>query len=101
LTSAFIAGLSDVIAQRLISGGYKNWRRTLALAIYGFLWNGPSAHFWQSFMENLFRGSSGLQTVLKKVGMQHQMACLLPGFVGKACAKPWEHRQSGQELADR
>ncbi|GFH14360.1 uncharacterized protein HaLaN_10399, partial [Haematococcus lacustris] len=51
LTSAMIASISDIVAQRIISGGYRNWRRTLAMAIYGFLWNGPSAHFWQMFMQ--------------------------------------------------
>ncbi|KAL6764900.1 hypothetical protein V8C86DRAFT_2465382 [Haematococcus lacustris] len=67
LTSAMIASISDIVAQRIISGGYRNWRRTLAMAIYGFLWNGPSAHFWQMFMESMFQGSTGLLTVLKKV----------------------------------
>uniref|UniRef100_A0A7S0N794 Peroxisomal membrane protein MPV17 n=1 Tax=Chlamydomonas leiostraca TaxID=1034604 RepID=A0A7S0N794_9CHLO len=67
LTSAFIAGLSDVIAQRIISGGYKNSRRTLAIACYGLIWNGPSAHFWQKFMEYLFPGKTDMKTVLKKV----------------------------------
>lgn len=101
LTSAFIAGLSDVIAQNLISGGYRNWQRTLAIAIYGLVWNGgclpqhplspccacpaplrlrlahklllcahmpgPSAHFWQKFMEFVFQGKSDIATVLKKV----------------------------------
>jgi peroxisomal membrane protein 2 len=41
LTSAFIAGLSDVVSQRIVTGGYKNYKRTLALAIYGLVWNGP------------------------------------------------------------
>ena len=51
LTSACIAGLSDVIAQRIISGSYKNVNRTLAVALYGLLWNGPSAHAWQVSQE--------------------------------------------------
>lgn len=67
ITSACIAGLSDVIAQNIISGGYKNWRRTLAIAVYGLVWNGPSAHYWQKFIEWLFKGKSDLNTVLKKV----------------------------------
>ncbi len=60
LTSAFIAGLSDVLAQRIVSGGYKSWRRTLALAVYGLCYNGPSAHYWQKFLEVLFRVGGGL-----------------------------------------
>ncbi len=69
LTSACIAGLSDVIAQRIIKGHFStdhNWRRTLAIVFYGFLWNGPSAHFWQKLMEWLFKGKSDMATVLKK-----------------------------------
>lgn len=53
--------------QRIISGGYKNSRRTLAIACYGLIWNGPSAHFWQKFMEYLFPGKTDMKTVLKKV----------------------------------
>lgn len=51
LTAAVIAGTSDVIAQRALNGRHTNMRRTLAVAIYGLLWNGPSAHYWQKFME--------------------------------------------------
>ena len=33
LTSMFIAGLSDVIAQRIMAGGHKNFKRTVYLAL--------------------------------------------------------------------
>lgn len=46
LTSAFIAALADVIAQRILTGGYKSPKRTLACALWGLIWNGPSAHYW-------------------------------------------------------
>lgn len=67
LTSAFIAGLSDVAAQGIINGRHTSWRRTLALACYGLIWNGPSAHYWQRFLEVLFKGKSDIGTVLRKV----------------------------------
>ena len=67
LTSACIAGLSDVMAQNILSGRYSNWRRTLAVACFGFLYSGPSAHYWQKFMEYIFQGKKDLQTVLLKV----------------------------------
>ena len=33
LTSACLAGLSDIVAQRIVSRGALNWRRTAALAV--------------------------------------------------------------------
>lgn len=33
ITSATLAGLSDIVAQRIISRGALNWRRTAALAV--------------------------------------------------------------------
>lgn len=67
LTSAAIAGLSDVVAQTIISGRYSNLKRTLAVACFGFLYSGPSAHYWQKFLEWLFSGRKDMQTVLTKV----------------------------------
>lgn len=67
LTSAVIAGCSDVLAQGLISGRYSNWRRTLALAAFGLVWSGPSAHYWEMFMEWLFSGESDGFTMFRKV----------------------------------
>ena len=29
-------------------------RRTVAVALYGLLFSGPSAHYWQQFMQWLF-----------------------------------------------
>lgn len=67
VTAACIAGLSDIIAQRMLFGGYRSPRRTFLCASYGLLWNGPSAHYWQKFVETLFMGKRDLVTVLKKV----------------------------------
>jgi peroxisomal membrane protein 2 len=67
LTAACIAGLSDVIAQRILVGRYRSPYRTLLCALYGLLWNGPSNHFWQKFMEKLFRGKTDNLTVIRKV----------------------------------
>ncbi|KAG2446540.1 hypothetical protein HYH02_008527 [Chlamydomonas schloesseri] len=67
ITSACVAGLSDVIAQFITQGSYKNWKRTLAVAAFGAAYTGPSAHFWQKFMEWLFSGKVDIGTVLLKV----------------------------------
>lgn len=59
LTAATLAALSDVLAQRLTSRKAPfNWRRTLAISLFGFLWTGPSNHFWQLLLESLFQGAA-------------------------------------------
>ncbi|KAG2492727.1 hypothetical protein HYH03_008893 [Edaphochlamys debaryana] len=68
ITAACVAAFSDLVAQAITSGGLpKNWRRTLAVACFGFLYTGPSAHFWQTLMEWLFAGRKDFQSVLLKV----------------------------------
>lgn len=52
LTAAVLSALSDLLAQRLAGTARTpvNWRRTLAIGLYGFIWAGPTAHFWQQFL---------------------------------------------------
>ena len=52
LTAAVLSALSDLLAQRLAGTARTpvNWRRTLAIALYGLVWAGPSAHYWQQFL---------------------------------------------------
>jgi hypothetical protein len=44
VTAGLIAALSDIIAQKLspgkVGGPAINWRRTLAIALYGMTWTG-------------------------------------------------------------
>ena len=55
ITAGVLAGVSDLLAQRLSSRGTPaNWRRTLSIALYGFLWAGPASHYWQQALERLF-----------------------------------------------
>jgi peroxisomal membrane protein 2 len=65
LTSALIAALSDAIAQAVSSSARPSYsssssssfwfrydpRRTLKMALLGLVWSGPSAHFWQAFLQ--------------------------------------------------
>ncbi len=44
-----------------------NWRRTAAMVAYGGLWSGPSMHFWQLFVERVFRGGQAQGQLWKKV----------------------------------
>lgn len=53
-TSACIAALADTFAQRLTSSKTSlNLRRSFLVATYGFLWIGPSNHYWHSYLERL------------------------------------------------
>lgn len=54
ITAGVLAGVSDLLAQRLSSGAPTNWRRTLSIALYGLAWAGPASHYWQQILESLF-----------------------------------------------
>lgn len=56
ITAGVLAGVSDLLAQRLsgTSSSGTNWRRTLAIALYGVVWSGPAGHYWQQVLERLF-----------------------------------------------
>lgn len=66
VTAGVLAGSSDLLAQRL-SGGSINWRRTLAIALYGVVWSGPAGHFWQQALERLFPDKKDPLRSAKKV----------------------------------
>ena len=60
--------MADLIAQRISRRSQLNWRRTLAIALYGLVWGGPSNHFWQLFLEKAVprrRGGDALRPVKK------------------------------------
>ena len=67
ITSGTLAALSDITAQKLASNAPLNWRRTLALAAFGFVWSGPSNHYWQLFTNQLFKGKKDAASVAQKV----------------------------------
>lgn len=67
VTSGIIAGVSDLVAQKILGHQHVQLRRTALMAIFGALWSGPSAHFWQKFMERCFGSGKNLATALKKV----------------------------------
>lgn len=39
-----------------------------ALQLFGLIWSGPSAHYWQNFLQRVFEGKSGPTVALQKVG---------------------------------
>ena len=68
ITSGSLAALSDITAQKLVSNAPLNWRRTLAMALFGLVWSGPSNHYWQKFTNQLFKGKKDVASVVQKVG---------------------------------
>jgi len=70
VTAALLAGLADIIAQRLGSSRAQlNWRRTLSIALYGLVWGGPSNHYWQIALERLFPTRSDPMRPVLRVGL--------------------------------
>lgn len=70
ITAAIIAALADIIAQRLSSKRDRlHWRRTIAIAIYGLIWGGPSNHFWQYILEHIFSNKDDPLRAMKKVAL--------------------------------
>lgn len=83
LTSAAVAALSDALAQWISSSAPKHNKqprydlaRTLKFALLGLVWSGPSAHYWQSFLQRAVPppplGASperAAATLLKKVAL--------------------------------
>lgn len=68
ITAAVLAGVSDLVAQKLAARKAPvNWRRTAAMVAFGGVWSGPSNHFWQIFVERVFRGQSGGSLLMQKV----------------------------------
>ncbi|DBB08125.1 hypothetical protein WJX82_004659 [Trebouxia sp. C0006] len=67
ITSGSLAALSDITAQKLVSNAPLNWRRTIAMALFGLIWSGPSNHYWQKFTNQLFKGKKDAASVVQKV----------------------------------
>ena len=67
ITSGSLAALSDITAQKLVSNAPLNWRRTLAMALFGLVLSGPSNHYWQKFTNQLFKGKKDAASVAQKV----------------------------------
>ncbi|KAI3430384.1 hypothetical protein D9Q98_004979 [Chlorella vulgaris] len=68
ITASLLIGASDLLAQRLTLGAAPtNWRRTLCMCAYGFLWAGPAGHYWQQILESLFPDKHDPLRTVKKV----------------------------------
>lgn len=70
ITAALLAALADLVAQRLSATSSRqglNWRRVIALALYGGIWGGPSNHYWQGMLDRIFPSKKDPLRPVKKV----------------------------------
>ncbi|THU61310.1 hypothetical protein C4D60_Mb07t21950 [Musa balbisiana] len=74
ITSGVLAGCSDAIAQKISGVKRLQLRRMFLLMLYGFVYAGPFGHFLHKFMERLFKGKKGKDTVAKKVLLEQLTA---------------------------
>jgi len=67
-TSACIQACSDTLAQKLSGAKKLDLRRTMLMSLFGYAWVGPSMHYWQKWLEVLFKGqkSRSPRTVVSK-----------------------------------
>lgn len=65
LTSAAIFSLSDLISQ-LIGQRDLSIKRNILAALWGAVWAGPTAHYWQNLMHKMLPGKD-MRSVLMKV----------------------------------
>jgi protein Mpv17 len=67
-------GLGDVLAQVFISGGPFDWKRFITLSIFGFIYHGPSGHFFYNWLDSKVPGTDG-KSVATKVAIDQLIWC--------------------------
>lgn len=67
ITSGTLAGLSDILAQKISGSKSIELRRAILMAIYGLLYVGPSAHFVHRLLDKIFASKQDMATAVKKV----------------------------------
>eukprot|EP00429_Kryptoperidinium_foliaceum_P017844 CAMPEP_0176031006 /NCGR_PEP_ID=MMETSP0120_2-20121206/15275_1 /TAXON_ID=160619 /ORGANISM="Kryptoperidinium foliaceum, Strain CCMP 1326" /LENGTH=190 /DNA_ID=CAMNT_0017364283 /DNA_START=40 /DNA_END=609 /DNA_ORIENTATION=+ len=66
--------LGDFLAQVFISGGPFDVKRFITLSAFGFLYHGPSGHYFYNWLDKFIEGSDGL-SVAKKVAFDQIIWC--------------------------
>jgi len=65
LTSLVGWALGDFLAQVFITGGPFDWKRFLTLSAFGFLYHGPSGHYFYNWLDSVIEGNEGPQVAAK------------------------------------
>lgn len=65
MTSLVGWALGDLLAQIFISGGPFDMKRFITLSAFGFLYHGPSGHYFYNWLDKQIPGTSGKVVALK------------------------------------
>eukprot|EP00540_Astrosyne_radiata_P008566 CAMPEP_0116869676 /NCGR_PEP_ID=MMETSP0418-20121206/27889_1 /TAXON_ID=1158023 /ORGANISM="Astrosyne radiata, Strain 13vi08-1A" /LENGTH=231 /DNA_ID=CAMNT_0004505793 /DNA_START=580 /DNA_END=1275 /DNA_ORIENTATION=+ len=57
--------LGDFLAQVFISGGPFDWKRFITLSAFGFLYHGPSGHYFYNFLDRKIEGTQAKHVAIK------------------------------------
>lgn len=78
ITKAFTSlvgwALGDLLAQLFISGGPFDMKRFITLSIFGFIYHGPSGHYFYNWLDDKIPGTSGA-VVATKVAIDQLLWC--------------------------
>lgn len=67
ITAGCLSSASDILAQSMTSKKAFNLNRTLAIGVFGLMWSGPSAHYWQAWLQKKFPKQDDASVVQKVV----------------------------------
>lgn len=67
ITSGVLAGVSDLVAQKISGIKKLQLRRLFLIMLYGFAYGGPFGHFLHKLMDTIFKGKKDTKTTAKKV----------------------------------
>lgn len=65
MTSLVGWALGDLLAQIFISGGPFDMQRFITLSVFGFIYHGPSGHFFYNWLDGRIPGKEGKDVALK------------------------------------
>jgi protein Mpv17 len=68
--------LGDLLAQIFISGGPFDMKRFISLSAFGFLYHGPSGHYFYNWLDSKIEGTDA-KAVFSKVGIDQILWCPL------------------------
>lgn len=74
MTSLVGWALGDFLAQMFISGGPFDMKRFLTLSAFGFLYHGPSGHYFYNWLDSKIEGTSA-KAVFSKVAIDQVFWC--------------------------
>jgi protein Mpv17 len=57
--------LGDILAQLFIVKSAIDWKRFITLSAFGFLWHGPTGHYFYNWIDSKIPGTSGKDVAIK------------------------------------